>query len=219
MERGKRTHVAQGDRYGRFTIVREVESVNYKRRFLCRCDCGNEKIVKLGDMKFGGTISCGCYCRENNRKLISERSTTHGLSHTPLYKVWLGMKSRCYNPNATPYKNYGGRGITVCEEWLEHEPFYKWGMANGYESGLTIERINNDGNYEPGNCKWATYREQANNNRRNTKVQIGDRTESLTTWLRLLGLSSSTIYKRLNKGWSAEKALTVPVRPKASAKK
>ena len=116
-------------------------------RWLCLCDCGTIKSFNAYDLKRGDSTSCGCFQREN---LI-----THGLSKHPLYNIWCNMISRCYKPKDAGYKNYGGRGISVCSEWHhDFTAFYHWGLSNGWEKGLTIDRIKNDGNYEPGNCQF-----------------------------------------------------------------
>jgi len=153
--------------FNRLTVIKEVEPHitpcgTKKRIFLCKCSCGNEKRVERGLLINGFTKSCGCLSLENTIK----RSTTHGLKHHPLYSVWQNMKTRCYNPKTWNYKNYGGRGIKVCDEWRnDFKAFYDWAVNDGYSDGLSIDRRNNDGNYEPSNCKWSTAKEQANNRR------------------------------------------------------
>lgn len=151
--------------YGRLTIICEVEPVKYKsgnlsRRFLCKCDCGNEKIIQMSSLKNGMTKSCGCYSSE----LTTLKNISHNLSRHPLYRVWKSMRRRCNCPKVEFYPRYGGRGIKVCEEWAkDFKPFYDWCMANGYERGLQIDRIDNDGNYEPGNCRFVTRTENMRN--------------------------------------------------------
>ena len=145
-----------GQVFGRLT-VESFSHMNGKHSYWnCRCECGNIHIVRSDCLKGGLVKSCGCLNRE-------PRGITHGQSKTKLYHVWAGIKQRCNNPNANHYDRYGGRGITYCKEWEKYEPFYTWAMNNGYQEGLTIDRIDNDGNYEPTNCRWITIAEQQRN--------------------------------------------------------
>lgn len=118
------------------------------------------------------------------------------------------MKQRCDNPKAISYKRYGARGISVCEEWQEFKPFYDWAMANGYQENLTIDRIDNDGNYEPSNCRWATNKEQQNHTSYNRLYTYKGETLTIAQWAEKAGISRNMLYKRLLRGWSIEKALT-----------
>ena len=141
----------------------------------------------------------------------SSFQTTHGESHTRLYRIWNQMKQRCLNPNSPSYQNYGGRGILICREWLHYENFRDWALFNGYndEEDLTIERIHVDGNYEPDNCEWIPKKRQAENRRNTLYVTLNGRTERLVVWCRLLGLKYDSVWKRIYKhGYSPEKALT-----------
>lgn len=129
-----------------------------------------------------------------------------------LYNIWGRMKARCNNPNNDNYHNYGGRGISVCDEWNDYIPFKKWALENGYNDNLTIERIDVNGNYCPENCKWATIKEQSNNKRDNVIFAYNGRNLTLTQWSEVTGIDKSTLWERLNIcKWSVEKALTVPV--------
>lgn len=152
-------------RFGRLTIIGNADKPYH---YLCRCDCGNERIVFCGNLSSGHTQSCSCLQKEQARKI----RTTHGMSKKHLlYRVWDQIKDRCNNPNHKFYQNYGGRGIHICDEWRnDFKSFYDWSICNGYERGLEIDRKNNDGSYEPSNCRWVTRKVNCNN-RRSRKVK------------------------------------------------
>lgn len=138
--------------------------------------------------------------------------STHHDTKSRLYKIWTSMRERCYRKGHTHYKDYGGRGITVCEEWLEYLPFKEWASASGYKDGLTIDRIDNNGNYEPSNCRWVTIKEQANNKRTNHIVHYKDTEYTLSQLAEKVGIKQTTLRERLNMGWSVERAVETPVR-------
>jgi hypothetical protein len=165
-----------GQRFGRLTVVRRVDRVGSRGwwRWLCRCDCGGDFITTGATLRQGYTRSCGCIRRERNN------NWQHGGCGTRLYEIWSGIKKRCLNPKNRNFRLYGGRGIIVCDEWKTFEGFREWAMVNGYADDLSIERINNDGNYEPGNCTWATPIEQGRNTRRNRPVMRSDNRQFAT---------------------------------------
>lgn len=194
-----------GQKFGKLIVLRY--SHNDKRRksyWLCRCECGNEVIVSGSNLKSGNTSSCGCGEDENRNRLMqsfTDRYRKHGLSESRIHKIWTHMKERCLNPRCKDYYLYGGRGISVCEEWMGEngfEHFYEWAIANGYSENLTIDRKNVDGNYEPSNCRWADVKEQANNRRSNIRYKIGDETKTLAEWCDIYGKNYGTVYFRIN---------------------
>ena len=151
-----------GNKYGRWTVIDRAENINGRTAWICKCECGTEKVIKIHDLRNKRTNSCGCLRKENTKSMFSK----HGLSNHRLFKIWTSMKTRCYNKNATNYERYGARGISICDEWNnDFMKFYNWSINNGYSDNLTIDRVNNNGNYEPSNCRWATVKEQNSNKR------------------------------------------------------
>ncbi len=209
----KRTDVKAGERYGSLTIVREVEPTGSShkrvRRFLCRCDCGNEIICRLPNLKSGTTKSCGCY-----RKFVaSNRRDCHHLQNTRIYRIWCGMKRRCYNKHNEHFDRYGGRGIIVCNEWkTDFMNFYDWAMSNGYDDKLSIDRINNEGNYEPSNCRWANQKQQVVNSSTAIKCSLGGNIVTLSDIAEILGVSFKRIRRivcMLNNGYDISEILSL----------
>jgi len=156
----------KSSKYGRLTVLREVgQGKNKSRRFECLCECGKKTIVRLTHLRGGRTISCGCAQRDGAVRSNKNR-TKHGLCNHPLYVVWNNMVQRCINSNSTSYRYYGERGIKVCDGWKnDSSNFIAWALKNGWEKGLQIDRIDNNGNYKPSNCRFVTPKENTRNSR------------------------------------------------------
>lgn len=203
-----------GNRYDRLVVIEYIGNVNDNRQhWLCQCDCGKNITARGDSLKAGTTKSCGCLLKDIARERMVQLSTTHGMSKTSIYSVWISMRDRCKNPNNSVYKNYGGRGITVCQEWDESFEAFHRDVGDPPTSKHTIDRINNDGNYEPGNVRWVTMKKQARNRRSNFLITYDGKTMTSIEWGELLGIRAATIRQRIKRdGWSIEKALTTPVR-------
>ena len=195
-----------GERFGRLLVIMEAGHKGKQSLWLCKCDCGNNVLTDIYTLKKGKTKSCGCYQKD----VIGGLKRTHNKSKTKLYKVWHSMKMRCYEPSLNNYHNYGGRGIIVCEQWLEDfMNFYKWAINNGYKNGLSIDRINVDGNYGPSNCRWVTNKAQNNNKRNNRLITAFGETHTASEWQDKTGIRAGTISRRLMSGWEPENALSI----------
>ena len=202
-----------GMRFGKLTVVERVTDHvtkgGYKKVvWKCECDCGNTINVLADSLKSGNTKACGCLSLTG-----LEKRTTHGKSKDRLYSIWLGMRNRCKRSSNKYYFNYGGRGISVCKEWDESfESFCNWAISHGYKDNLTLDRIDNSGNYEPNNCHWKDRFYQMNHMRRNHLLTYNGKTQTLTEWAREIGMLQTTLDSRINRyHWSVEEALTIPV--------
>lgn len=179
-------------RFGRWTVLSPSRKSN-KKSWICVCDCGNKRNVHEDTLISGRSLSCGCLQREETKN----RLTTHNLSKTRLYRIYYGIKQRCFNVKDKRYKDYGGRGITICDEWLnDFVKFYEWSIQNGYDENLTIDRIDNDGNYEPSNCRWATKEEQDYNKRTSIFFEFFGTRKCLKEWTNLMGWNYDKYYAR-----------------------
>jgi hypothetical protein len=198
-----------GRKFNRLLVINFSHMKGKHSYWKCECDCGNDKITRADCLKNNTVKSCGCLNREAN-------GVKHGQHGTKLYHVWAGVKDRCNNPNAKHFKHYGGRGISICEEWkVDYIIFFNWAMEKGYKEGLTIERIDVNGNYEPSNCKWITQKEQAKNTTRNRKITYDGQTLNITEWAEELGINRNTLNARLNKAnVNIKEAFTKPVESK-----
>lgn len=195
-----------GEKYGRLVVVERAANAKNPKdtnaRWLCICECGKSSVAYGGDLKHGKVVSCGCW--------NTEKRITHGMSRTHVNSVWRSMLDRCRNPKNRAYVNYGGRGIQVCDEWSDFAVFNK-DMGNR-PAGYQIDRINNDGNYEPGNCRWVTAKQQQNNKRETRMLEFKGKTQSLGDWSAETGIKWHTLRGRLRYGWDAERTLTTPVK-------
>lgn len=190
-----------GEKFNKLTILEElsVRANGGGKQYKCQCECGNVCVVRSDHLKSGHTTSCGC-----NKIII----TSHRKSGTKLYHRYDRIKERCYNANNVNYKNYGGRGIIMCDEWKnDFMNFYDWAMNNGYRDTLTIDRIDVNGNYEPSNCRWITIKEQQNNKTNNVYLTCDGKTQTIAQWSNELGISYSTIHARYKRGLSSYECL------------
>lgn len=190
-----------GDKYGRLILL-ETFVESGRRKWLCRCDCGTEKVILQQSLLTGNTKSCGC--------LQMQARFSHGGCYLSEYGIWLGMKARCYRATSRGYEHYGGRGIIVCERWRNSFENFFEDMGSRPSKNHSLDRIRVNGNYEPANCRWATSSEQHNNKRDNRLITFSGETLTETQWRRKLGFGRGLIRQRLENGWSVEKALTTP---------
>lgn len=200
-----------GKEFGRLTALGPIGKTNARKiLWLCRCACQNEISVTTGDLCSGSAQSCGCLRRERT----SIANTKHGMSETAIYSIWENMIKRCENPNNTAYKDYGGRGIQVCQEWRNSfDLFYSHvsKLPNFGEKGYTLDRSDNSQGYFAGNVRWATRKEQANNRRvRQDAITFDGKTQSLAAWAKELNVEAGMLYGRLQRGWSIERTLNTP---------
>lgn len=192
-----------GQRFERLMVISRAPNSS-RTRWHCLCDCGNETTTTGRALQSGNTKSCGCYGRE-----ISKRSRRHGMRYTSIYIIWLSMRTRCNNPKSDSFGRYGGRGIKVCERWDSFENFYA-DMGDRPSPSHSLDRIDNNGNYEPSNVRWATNEEQMNNRRATKLLEFRGKTQSMAAWSRELGLPRGRVNQRMREGWSTEAALTTP---------
>lgn len=201
-----------GSKFGRWTVIDEAEPkiVTGNRRIRhwnCVCECGNRRVVKEASLKKGVSKSCGCYHSDIMRN-VGKQHITHGMSSTRLYAIYKHMLNRCYNKNDIRYNHYGGKGISVVEEWHNFETFMKWALSHGYTDKLSIDRIDVDKDYSPDNCRWTDAVTQANNKSVNRNITFDDETHTIAEWARIKNMPYKKLWKRFNLGWSVERALT-----------
>lgn len=192
----------KGQRFNRLTVLSFHHKKDKREYYLCKCDCGKEKIVNKTELVRGKVKSCGCLRKEN----CANRS--HNMSYSRIYRTWTNMKARCYNKKDERYRLYGYRGISICDEWRKNFlSFYNWAIGNGYKNNLQIDRINNNGNYEPSNCRWADRKTQCRNKQKNIFLCYNGKTCCISEWAEKLGINKGTIRARLKRGWSVEQYL------------
>lgn len=190
--------------------IKEDKRQNYRYYYWCACDCGVSKAIRADSLTKGSTRSCGCLSREC--AMVGNARRTHGRTGSLEHHSWLAMKSRCYNPKNIGYSLYGGRGIKVCDRWLNSfENFYA-DMGDPPSPNHSLDRTDVNGNYCPENCRWASAVEQGNNRRNNHIITVGNSSLTIAEWERKAGISQSLIYRRLKLGWTKEKAVLTPVR-------
>lgn len=213
--------VVVGQKYGKLTVEALVVHGNAnQRKWLCKCDCGGMKVTSEDNLQRRHCRSCGCLYKNNGG---SKKKNIYLGSDSRLYSVWAGMKSRCFNPNSPNFYLYGGRGITVCDEWMHYGNFKKWAIETGYDrkhdDRISIDRIDVNGNYEPSNCRWATVKEQMNNRRTNTVIEYKGLKKSLSQWAEYLGINYSTFMSRYERGWQMDRIVSQPVRKRETTER
>ncbi len=210
-KRGPRFNDLSGTRFGRLVVLRldrmEKRSGAFKSFWVCHCDCGVEKVLARNNLTSGNTRSCGCLSIENSATV----NRTHGMSRTILYNTWQCMITRCCNPDNPAYKDYGGRGIKVCERWRIDYTAFLADMGQPPTKRYSLDRIDNNGNYCKENCRWATTKQQSRNSRHNVHIEHNGESHCVSEWAEITGIKMHTLYNRLFiLGWSVERAITTP---------
>lgn len=194
-----------GQRFGKLLVIEYVCRLNCHSMFKCVCDCGKETIVTSNNLRRNHTTSCGC---ASSKLTIGSRTSTHKMRNHPLYNTWTGMINRCYWSRHNRSKHYKGKGIVMCDDWRKSfEKFMYWAINNGWKEWLSIDRIDNDGNYCPENCRWATAKEQSRNRSSNIWLTIDGISKIAVEWSEQAGTSSATIHNRLKRGWAHKEAV------------
>lgn len=208
MPKGRRPLDLTGQKFNRLTALRQEGRSGKHMLWACSCDCGSGivKHVRASELVAGAVRSCGCIVKELARENVRTKLTTHGKASSRVYRIWLGVKNRCLRKSYKQYNDYGGRGIKIVDRWMDFEAFYA-DMGDPPSDDHSIERRDNDGNYEPGNCYWATRTQQGANKRTSHLIEYDGRTQTITQWSRELGIPPTTISNRLRRGWPVNDAM------------
>lgn len=206
-----------GKRHNRWMVLGPASTRNRHKYWLCRCDCGVVKAVSQCHLLSGKSFSCGCFRSDVIRATAHTWARTHGLTKTATYRAWSQAKTRCSNPRDRNYADYGGRGISMCSRWANSFEAFLADVGESPGKAYSIDRINNNGNYEPGNVRWATDLQQAQNKRGVRAVEINGEIACVAEWCRHLGIPRARVWSRLHKGWSPAEALTLPLRGRRSS--
>ncbi len=208
-------------KFNRLEVIKFSHNDKYSSRiWKCKCECGNIVLASTNSLRRNNTKSCGCLQKEKAAISGRNSATTHGLSKdsngkkTRLFRIWMGMKTRCYNPNVVEYPRYGGKGVVICEEWKNFEAFHNWALTNGYQENLSIDRKELSGNYEPSNCRWVTDKVQCRNRTSSRIIDFNGQQKTLVEWAEINSMSINCLFERLKRGWSIEKALTTKIQIK-----
>lgn len=202
-----------GEKFGMLKVISFEYRKGTRTYWKCECDCGGSRIVSNDHLKNGDTTDCGCY------RIHVSHWEKHGMSNSRIYRIWSLMKERCYNSKRPEYKHYGGRGIKVCDDWLDSKKFIDWSLKNGYKDDLTIDRLDNNKGYCPENCRWITQKEQGYNRRNNRYITYNGETKTITQWAEENGLKYHVLKKRIDSlGWSFERAISEPIHQNKSHK-
>lgn len=204
----RKTPDISGVKFGRLIALSKEETKDKHHAYWrCQCDCGNTATVRTSHLKTGFVSSCGCYKSEAS----AQRKFKHGDSYSPTYRAWASMKNRCTNPSHEDFALYKGRGITVCERWMEYKNFLE--DMGSRPSNTSIDRINNNDGYYPENCRWATATQQARNKRNNLFISLNGKTKTIAEWSEITGINYGTLITRVRLGWTSDRALLTPPRP------
>jgi hypothetical protein len=194
-----------GHKYGKLTVIKRDQILGKKTYWLCLCACGTTKSVYLGNLRQGITNSCGCLKRES----IGNVNKSHGMSESRTYTIWIGMRARCRNKKSIRYKSYGGRGISVCDRWVNSFENFLLDMGEAPD-GCQLDRIDNDSGYSQDNCRWVTVQENCMNTRQNRIIEYAGEKLTIGEWNRRMGFKRGTISGRLSLGWQLDRAMTEP---------